>query len=72
MTTAKPMTQEIAPDRTVAEQNLSRGLVWLLAIAVGAAVANRYYVEPLLSLVARTFHASESAAGLLVTFAQIG
>lgn len=72
MTTAEPMAQEIVPDGTVAEQGLARGLVWLLAITVGAAVANRYYVEPLLSLVARTFHASESAAGLLVTFAQVG
>lgn len=72
MTIAKPVAQEFAPGVAVADQGLSRGLVLLLAIVVGTAVANRYYIEPLLSLVARKFHASEAAAGLLVTFAQVG
>jgi predicted MFS family arabinose efflux permease len=72
MTTSRPIAREIASGGTVAEQGLSRGLVLLLAIAVGATVANRYYIEPLLNLIARTFHASETATGLLVTFAQVG
>jgi predicted MFS family arabinose efflux permease len=46
--------------------------VLLLAIAVGAAVANIYYVQPLLNLVADTFGVSEAAAGLLVTCSQAG
>jgi predicted MFS family arabinose efflux permease len=51
---------------------ISSGLVLLLAVTVGAAVANRFYIEPLLSLVARTLHVSTVASGLLVTFAQVG
>jgi predicted MFS family arabinose efflux permease len=44
----------------------------LLAVAVGAAVANRFYIEPLLSLVADSFDVSTTAAGLLVTSANVG
>jgi predicted MFS family arabinose efflux permease len=51
---------------------LSRALMILLAAAVGAAVANRFYIEPLLSLVAGAFHVSAAAAGLLVTSANVG
>lgn len=51
---------------------LSRSLMILLATAVGAAVANRFYIEPLLSLVADSFHVSTTAAGLLVTSANVG
>lgn len=52
--------------------SLSRPLMIVLATAVGAAVANRFYIEPLLSLVAGTFHVSTTAAGLLVTSANVG
>jgi predicted MFS family arabinose efflux permease len=51
---------------------LSRVLVLLMAIAVGAAVANMYYVQPLLNVVGRDFGLSDTAAGLLVTAAQVG
>jgi predicted MFS family arabinose efflux permease len=51
---------------------LSRLLMILLAVAVGAAVANRFYIEPLLSLVADSFDVSTTAAGLLVTSANVG
>ncbi len=51
---------------------ISRRLVLLLAVACGAAVANLYYVQPLLSVVARTFGVSEATAGLLVTSSQVG
>lgn len=53
-------------------QGLSRALVVLLAVAVGTAVANRFYVEPLLGVIARSFFISQTAAGLLVTCAQVG
>ncbi|GAB2824605.1 MFS transporter [Streptomyces daliensis] len=52
--------------------SLSRPLMIVLATAVGAAVANRFYIEPLLSLVADAFHVSSTAAGLLVTSANVG
>lgn len=51
---------------------MSRGLVFLLAVAVGAAVANIYYVQPLLNVIAREFDVSTTAAGLLVTSSQAG
>ncbi len=56
----------------VTAKPLSRGLVLLLAIACGAAVANLYYVQPLLNVVGEAFGVSESQAGLLVTCAQAG
>ncbi|HEX4364927.1 MAG TPA: MFS transporter [Solirubrobacteraceae bacterium] len=53
-------------------QGVSRAVVALLAIAVGAAVANIYYVQPLLNLVARSLGVSDTAAGFLVTCSQAG
>jgi predicted MFS family arabinose efflux permease len=51
---------------------LSRGLVFLLAAATGAAVANMYYQQPLLDTLGGAFHVSTGTAGLLVTFGQAG
>ncbi len=51
---------------------LGRGLVLLMAIACGAAVANIYYAQPLLSTIAQDFSVSDGTAGLLVTASQIG
>ena len=51
---------------------MSRRLILLLAVACGAAVANLYYVQPLLNLVVRAFGVSDSTAGLLVTVSQVG
>lgn len=44
----------------------------LLAIACGLTVANLYYVQPLLPEIAKSFSASESATGTLVTALQAG
>lgn len=51
---------------------LSRRVVALLAITSGTTVANIYYVQPLLNLIADGFGVSDAAAGLLVTCAQVG
>ncbi|MHB1526761.1 MAG: MFS transporter [Candidatus Dormibacteria bacterium] len=51
---------------------MSRGLVLLLAVACGAAVANMYYAQPLLHMIARVFAVSSGTAGLLVTVTQLG
>ena len=50
----------------------SRRLIWLLTIATGASVANLYYNQPLLSDIARTFHASSRATGAIATLTQAG
>ncbi|MFA1543476.1 MFS transporter [Actinomadura monticuli] len=64
--------QESVPTAKVEQDRLSRLLMILLATAVGAAVANRFYIEPLLSLVTHSFKVSPTAAGLLVTSANVG
>jgi predicted MFS family arabinose efflux permease len=46
--------------------------VLVLAVACGATVANLYYAQPLLDVIARDFGVSPAAAGLLVTASQIG
>jgi predicted MFS family arabinose efflux permease len=51
---------------------LSRSLVLLMAVACGAAVANIYYAQPLLSTIAHDFSVSDGTAGLMVTASQVG
>jgi predicted MFS family arabinose efflux permease len=46
--------------------------VLLFAVACGAAIANTYYAQPLLNVIARDLHVSAGAAGLLVTASQLG
>jgi predicted MFS family arabinose efflux permease len=46
--------------------------VLLLAVACGASVANLYYAQPLLDVIARDLGVSAGAAGLLVTASQVG
>ena len=49
-----------------------RAVIWTMAIASGATVANLYYNQPLLPEIARTFGASDHAVGLIPTVTQIG
>lgn len=58
-------------DRTP-DARLGRGTVLLLAVVCGAAVANIYYAQPLLPVVADALRVSEGSAGLLVTASQVG
>jgi predicted MFS family arabinose efflux permease len=51
---------------------LTRPLIVLLATACGAAVANNYYVQPLLHTIGASFGVPGSTAGLLVTAGQVG
>lgn len=51
---------------------LSRTLVWLMAIISGLVVANNYYNQPLLALIADELRVSESAAGKISVLTQIG
>ncbi|MCD2187125.1 MFS transporter [Actinomycetospora soli] len=52
--------------------HLGRPTVLLLAVVCGAAVANIYYAQPLLPVVAQAFGVGEGTAGYLVTASQIG
>jgi predicted MFS family arabinose efflux permease len=50
----------------------TKPLLFLLAAACAATVANLYYIQPLLSQVAETFAVSEATAGMAVTATQTG
>jgi predicted MFS family arabinose efflux permease len=51
---------------------MTRRLALLFAATTGVAVANLYYVQPLLALIGRDLHTTSSATGLLVTATQVG
>lgn len=51
---------------------LSRGMIALMAAASGIAVANIYYIQPLLNSVANYYGITQSLAGLLATLTQAG
>lgn len=52
--------------------NMSVRLVWLFAIASGLSVANVYYAQPLLDMLAQEFGISHAAVGGVVTATQVG
>jgi predicted MFS family arabinose efflux permease len=51
---------------------LTRPLVFLMAIASGATVANLYYAQPLLEELSRYFHVSQSGIGVAAMLIQVG
>ncbi len=51
---------------------LSRSLLWTMAVASAVAVANIYYNQPMLADMLRTFHTTPKHIGLVATFTQIG
>jgi predicted MFS family arabinose efflux permease len=46
--------------------------VWLMAFTVGAVVANIYYIQPLLSIIANSFRISVSQVGAIAMLTQFG
>ncbi len=52
--------------------SMPRGVILLFAIASGASVANVYYAQPLLDILARDFNVRRAAIGGVVTATQIG
>jgi len=57
---------------TTTPTKLSPGLVALMSMATGVAVASNYYAQPLLHTIATHFGIANGAAGLIVTVAQLG
>jgi predicted MFS family arabinose efflux permease len=57
------MEQQLNPPRT---------LVLLLTAAVGVIAANLYYAQPIIALISQSLGLAPAAAGLVVTFTQIG
>ncbi len=54
------------------KNTISKGLILLLAVATGLAVANLYYLQPLLFSISKELHLSTAQASLLVTMVQVG
>ena len=55
-----------------ARSGLSRPLVILLSLAVGALAANLYYAQPIVAIIGRSLGLAPAAAGLVMTLTQIG
>jgi predicted MFS family arabinose efflux permease len=51
---------------------LTRAHVWVMAAAAALSVANLYYNQPLLAVIARDLHVSERAVGFVPTLTQAG
>lgn len=51
---------------------LDKSLLWLMAVAAGLVVANLYYNQPLLGLIASEFKVSETQVGSIAMLTQIG
>lgn len=51
---------------------VSKGLIFLLTIAVGVIAANLYYAQPLVALISQSLGLDPAAAGLIVTLTQVG
>lgn len=56
----------------VSHNPMRHNLVWLMAIASGAAAANLYYNQPLLAAIAQSLHAPAYEAGFIPILTQIG
>ncbi|MEU5090394.1 MFS transporter [Streptomyces sp. NPDC021356] len=64
--------EEAADEPGVGPPALSRAMVLLLAVVCGAAVANIYYAQPLLSVISKALGVSQGSSGLVVTVSQVG
>lgn len=55
-----------------AHPELTPSLLWVMAIATGLIVANLYYNQPLLVLIAKTFHSDSAKTAQVSVLTQIG
>lgn len=61
-----------AAGRSRPAKTLTTGLVWLMAVACGMAVANLYYNQPLLADIGREFGVDARHVGIIPMLTQIG
>src|SRR5690625_3005993 len=54
------------------QKTLSKPVLYLMSISAGLFVANLYYSQPLLNLIAESFHVNESAVSNVPLFTQLG
>src|SRR5699024_2414089 len=54
------------------QRKLSNSVLYLMSISAGLFVANLYYSQPMLNLIARSFDVSESAVSNVPLFTQLG
>lgn len=67
------VNKHLSPTSSTMSQNkLSSSLVWIMALACGMAIANLYYIQPLLALIAHDFRTPDSSAGFIATVSQMG
>ncbi|MGE7433004.1 MFS transporter [Kitasatospora sp. NPDC001175] len=66
------MSQLVGVPESAAPQRMNPALTLVLAVACGLTVANLYYAQPLLDLVARSFGVGQGAATTVVTLTQAG
>lgn len=71
-TTAASDPTNSGPESADAQRTISPRLVLVMAMASGLVVANSYYAQPVVSLIADTFSASTTSVGLVVTASQVG
>src|SRR5258708_19695849 len=67
-----PQTVSMGREGQQPAPGIDRRMVWTLAITSALAVANLYYIQPLLADMGRSFAVSESAIGFVATLTPLG
>ncbi|WP_246625417.1 MFS transporter [Edaphocola aurantiacus] len=71
-TVSDPVVNSSVTGEMPARPALTRSVLWLMTIASGLVVANNYYNQPLLGLIAKDMGVSEAKVSNIAMFTQIG